>query len=61
MKDYVAQPIDLDSEMVEYLERAVKEFSLSDMGKAVRCLINYARDNPDRRREIFDEVRCVGC
>jgi hypothetical protein len=61
MKDYTARPIELDSEMVEYLEGAAKEFSLSDIGKAVRCLINYARDNPDRRREIFDEIRCVHC
>ena len=61
MKDYSARPIELDSEMVEYLESAAKEFSFSDIGKAVRCLINYARDNPDRRREIFDEIRCVHC
>jgi hypothetical protein len=61
MKDYEATSIELAPAMIEYLEGAAKEFSLSDMGKAVRCLINYARENPDRRREIFDEVRCVGC
>jgi hypothetical protein len=61
MKDYTARPIELDPAMVEYLEGAAKEFALTDVGKAVRCLINYARENPDRRREIFDEVRCVGC
>jgi len=61
MKDYTARPIELDSAMVEYLEEVAKKYSLSDTGKAVRCLINYARENPDRRDEIFDEVRCLGC
>ena len=61
MKDYTARPIDLDSAMVEYLEGVAKEYLLSDIGKAVRCLINYARENPDRRDEIFNEIRCLGC
>jgi hypothetical protein len=47
--------------MVAYLEETAKKYSLSDAGKAIRCLINYARENPDRRDEIFDEVRCLGC
>jgi hypothetical protein len=34
---------------------------LSDIGKAVRCLINYARENSDKQNEIFDEVRCLDC
>jgi hypothetical protein len=61
MKDYTARPIELDSTMVAYLEEVSKKYSLPDIGKAVRCLINYARENPDRRDEIFDEVRCQGC
>jgi len=61
MKDYAARPIQLDSAMVEYLEGVAKQYSLSDMSKAVRCLINYARENPDKGNEIFDEIRCLGC
>ena len=61
MKDYAPRPIDLDSSMVEYLEEVAKKYSLTDPGKAVRCLINYARENPDKGNEIFDEVRCQGC
>jgi hypothetical protein len=61
MKDYTAQPIELDSTMVAFLEEVTKKYSLPDMGKAVRCLINYARENPGRGAEIFDEVRCTGC
>jgi hypothetical protein len=61
MKDYTPRSIALDSSMVQYLEEVAKRYSLSDTGKAVRCLINYARENPDRGKEIFDEVRCAGC
>ena len=61
MKDYTPRPIDLDSSMVEYLEEMAKKYSLPDAGKVVRCLINYARENPDKGNEIFDEVRCMGC
>jgi hypothetical protein len=61
MKDYSPRPIELDSEMVSYLEDVAKKYSLPDVGKAVRCLINYARENPDKSNEIFDEIRCAGC
>jgi hypothetical protein len=47
--------------MVAFLEDVAKKYSLPDAGKAVRCLINFARENPDKEKEIFDEVRCVGC
>jgi hypothetical protein len=61
MKDHASRPIELDSSMVEYLEAVAKRHSLPDVGKAVRCLINYARENPDKDNEIFDEVRCTEC
>jgi hypothetical protein len=61
MKDFTPQPIDLDSSMIEYLTEMASKHSLPDVGKAVRCLINYARENPDKSGEIFDEVRCTGC
>ena len=61
MKDYTAHSVELDSAMLAYLEEAAKQYSLQDVGKAVRCLVNYARENPDRRAEIFDEIRCLGC
>ena len=61
MKDNSARSIELSSEMVAHLEEVAKKYKLPDMGKAVRCLINYSRENPDRANEIFDEVRCVDC
>jgi len=27
--------------------------------KAVRCLVNYARENPDKSKDIFDAIRCT--
>ena len=61
MKDSQPRQIDLDAAMVAYLEEMAKKCSLPDTGKAVRCLINYARENPDKSNEIFDEVRCLEC
>jgi hypothetical protein len=36
-------------------------YGLPDIGKAVRCLVNYARENPDKQEAIFNEVRCLDC
>jgi hypothetical protein len=61
MKDAKAYPIDLESEKVRFLEQIVSSHGLADVGKAVRCLINYARENPDKHEEIFGEIRCLEC
>jgi hypothetical protein len=46
---------------VQFLEEMATRYGLADASKAVRCLINYARENPDRQAEIFEEVRCLDC
>ena len=61
MKDKTDQTIPLEAAKVEFLEQMVQAHGLSDIGKAVRCLIDYARENPDRQTLIFEEVRCVDC
>jgi hypothetical protein len=61
VKDAKAFPIELESEKAQFLEEIVAKYSLPDAGKAVRCLINYARDNPDKHADIFEEVRCSAC
>lgn len=53
--------IELKPAMVEFLEEMTKKHNLADVGKAVRCLINYARENADKQSDIFDEIRCVDC
>jgi hypothetical protein len=52
--------IPLKPEQAAYLDEAVKAFNLDDAGKAVRILINYARENPDKREEIFSQIHCTG-
>lgn len=52
--------IPLKPEQAAYLDEAVKAFNLDDAAKAVRILINYARENPDKRNEIFSEIHCTG-
>jgi hypothetical protein len=61
MKDTTALQIDLELAKVQFLTEVARKYSLPDVGKAIRCLINYARDNPNRSDEIFGEVRCVDC
>ena len=61
MKDATALQIELESEKVRFLEEMVRKYSLADVGKAVRCLINYARESPDAHDAIFGEIRCVDC
>lgn len=61
MKDARAYSIELETEKVEFLEQMAKAHGLSDVGKAMRCLINYARENPDKHGDIFDEIRCLDC
>lgn len=61
MKDAVAHQIELESEKMQFLQEMVTKFGLADPGKAVRCLINYARENPDKHRAIFEDIRCNDC
>lgn len=61
MKDATPYSIDLETEKIEFLEQMAKAHGLSDAGKAVRCLVNYARENPDKHADIFDEIRCLDC
>ena len=61
MKDRRECSIELESGKVEFLEEMAAAYGLSDIGKAVRCLINYAHDNRDKHEVIFAEVRCLDC
>lgn len=60
-KDGKHYPIELETEKVEFLEEVVARHGLRDMGKAIRCLVNYARQHPEQHAEMFDEVRCLDC
>lgn len=47
--------------MVQFLAEVSKTYHLDNAGKAIRCLVNYAREHPDKHAEIFGEVRCLDC
>jgi hypothetical protein len=61
MKDLAPHSIELESDKVKFLDEMTKKYDLADIGKAVRCLVNYARENQDKLDEIFGEVRCLDC
>ena len=61
MKDKIEQTILLEPAKVEFLEKMAQSYQLPDVGKAVRCLIDYARENPDQQAVIFGEVHCNDC
>jgi hypothetical protein len=57
-KDKQPYTVELDQLKVEFLEEMAKKYDLPDMGKAMRCLIDYARENPAAQESIFTEIRC---
>ena len=61
MKDTQAYPIELETAKKQFLDETAAKYGLSDAGKVIRCLINYARENPDKHADMFDEVRCLDC
>lgn len=60
-KEMTSHPIDLEAAKVEFLRQMADAHGLPDIGKAIRCLINYARENPDKQADIFGEFRCLDC
>ena len=61
MKDGKPYSVELESGKVEFLDQIARKYELPDVSKAIRCLINYARENPDQLDAIFAEVRCLDC
>ena len=61
MKEKIEHKIPLELEKVEFLQTMAETYQLPDIGKAVRCLIDYARENPDQQAAIFGEVHCQDC
>jgi hypothetical protein len=53
--------VELEDEKAEFLQKMMAAHGLPDIGKAIRCLINYARENPDKHADMFEEVRCLDC
>ena len=61
MSDRETREVPLKPAMIQFLDEVTQAYKLDDPGKAIRCLVNYARENPDKRDEIFGEMRCLDC
>ena len=53
--------IELKDFQKEYLAGIVEKYDLPDMGKAVRCLIDFAIEMESQEMEIFALERCHSC
>jgi len=60
-KDKATYSIELEKDMMWFLEQMTTQYSLPDVSKTVRCLVNYARDAETARDDIFAEIRCNTC
>jgi hypothetical protein len=61
MKDGTPLTVTLGSDKIAFLEEMAKKYHLPDVGKAVRILVDFARDNPAQHDLIFTEQRCIDC
>jgi hypothetical protein len=61
VKEKQTYTVELEPAKMEFLEQMAEAHGLPDAGKAIRCLIDYARENAQAREAIFGEVRCVDC
>ncbi|MGH9160972.1 MAG: hypothetical protein ACRD2X_13430 [Vicinamibacteraceae bacterium] len=61
MKDKLSLTVELEQSKIDFLEEMAQTYNLPDAGKAIRCLVDYARENVELQRTIFDEIRCVDC
>ncbi|MGQ4809077.1 hypothetical protein NKDENANG_02473 [Candidatus Entotheonellaceae bacterium PAL068K] len=60
-KDKEMYSLELEKDMMEFMEQMTTQYDLPDVSKAVRCLINYARDVDGIQDAIFAEMRCLSC
>ena len=53
--------LELKAFQVEYLQQIVDRYDLSEMGKAIRCLIDYAIEEEKLEETILKLERCHSC
>ena len=61
MKDDKAVALVIGTDKLAFLDAMAKKYDLPDVGKAVRILIDHARENPSMQDTIFNESRCLNC
>jgi hypothetical protein len=60
-KDKAVYSLELEKDMMQFMEQMTGKYQLQDVSKAMRCLINYAREVEEVRDDIFAEIRCLNC
>src|SRR5215471_6135112 len=60
-KDKATYSIELEKDMMWFLEQMTTQYSLPDVSKTVRCLVDYALSVETARDDIFAEIRCNRC
>jgi len=60
-KDKATYSIELEKDMMLFLEQMTTQYDLPDVSKAVRCLVDYALCVETARDDIFAEIRCNRC
>lgn len=60
-KDKATYSLELEKDMMAFIEQMTSKYELQDVSKAVRCLVNYARDVSEAQDTIFADVRCLHC
>jgi hypothetical protein len=60
-KDKAVYSLELEKDMMAFLEAMTAKYDLPDVSKTLRCLVNYARDVEEARDDIFTEIRCLNC
>jgi hypothetical protein len=60
-KDKAVYSLELEKDMMAFMEQMTTQYDLPDVSKAMRCLVNYARTEEGARDDIFSEIRCLNC
>ena len=53
--------VELTEKQIEYIDEMVERFMLPDRSKAIRCLINFPREEKSEEERVFGEIRCLDC
>ena len=60
-KDKAVYSLELEKDMMAFMERMTDKYDLPDVSKAMRCLVSYAQTTEQAQDEIFAEIRCLSC
>ena len=61
MSENVSTSLELKADQLAWLREMTAKHSLPDESKALRCLINFAREKTSLEAAIFEEIRCPDC